>query len=71
MLNKKSLTQAKNLALLARTAARIRNSPELFDEDCRRAADRLNNIEPSGLAILGFAKKMQLNPVQIDLLVAT
>lgn len=40
------------LELLAEFSARMRLTPDLFDEACRRAADRVHELDAEKLAIL-------------------
>lgn len=53
-------------ALVARVAARIRYTPDLFDEACRRAVERVDTLDDATLALLASTK--QFTPGQVDLL---
>lgn len=53
-------------ALLAKVAAQMRYTPDLFDEACRRAAERVDTLDDATLALLASTKKF--TPGQVELL---
>ena len=52
--------------LLAAVAARLKYTPDLFDQACRMAADNVDRLDDATLALLAGPKRF--NPEQIDLL---
>jgi len=52
--------------LLARMAAKMKYTPDLFDEACKRAAERVGDLDEATLAQLAGPKRF--TPEQIDLL---
>lgn len=54
------------LELLARAAARLRYTPDLVDEACKRAAESLDTQDDKALACL--LKPQSFTPAQTDLL---
>ena len=52
--------------LLARMAAKMKYTPNLFDEACKRAAERVGEMDEATLAQLAGLKRF--TPEQIDLL---
>lgn len=61
MKNKKT-----RLELLAEFSARMQLTPDLFDEACRRAAEKIPDLDPDKLAVL--AGPVRLRPEEIDLI---
>ena len=60
MKNKKT-----RLELLAEFSARMQLTPDLFDEACRRAAEKIQDLDPEKVAVL--AGPVRLRPGEIDL----
>ncbi len=54
------------LELLAEFAARIRNTPDLFNDLCLQAAENLETLDNETLAVL--AGPQRFTPNQVDLL---
>lgn len=62
------MTSPKTRAqLLATVAARMRYTPDLFDEACKMAADNIHKLDDATLALL--VRRERCTPEQIDLLV--
>lgn len=53
------------LELLAGFSARMQLTPDLFDEACRKAAEKIPELDPDKLAVL--AGPVRLRPKEIDL----
>lgn len=53
--------------LLARMAAKMKYTPDLFDEACKRAAEHIGELDEKTLATLAGPIK-RYTPEQIDLL---
>jgi hypothetical protein len=61
------MTSPKTRAqLLAEFAARMKYTPDLLDETCKRAADNVDQLDDATLALL--AGPPRFTPEQIDLL---
>ena len=54
------------LELLAEFSARMQLTPDLFDEACRKAADKIHELDPDKLAAL--LGPTRLRPGEVELL---